>query len=222
MTTSYASGRTFEPTDTSPQARRDDEQARVIAVLADIATMVEHSGGREPASIACCFVGDARTPMARTLLLTAALLGMDIRVAAPRALWPWDEIITLAQDMAARTGAGVLVTSDAGHAVLGADFLCTDRWAGAVASCTPPDEAELRLFRVTEELLEATGRPGVAFLHLSAALPPAAGAGILRPRDLIPGSGAEVADAVLGSGNSLLFMQAVNRAQAAQAYGPKD
>ena len=53
-------------------------------MLADILTMTEHHPGPFE-EIAYCFLGDGRDNVARSLLVTGALLGMDARIAAPRA-----------------------------------------------------------------------------------------------------------------------------------------
>ena len=47
--------------------------------------------------------GYAAWPMARSLLVTGALLGLDVRIAAPRELWPPDEVVGMAQDLAAES-----------------------------------------------------------------------------------------------------------------------
>lgn len=51
-------------------------------MLADILTMVEHRP-QPPACISYAFLGDGRRNVARSLLVTGALLGMDVRIAAP-------------------------------------------------------------------------------------------------------------------------------------------
>jgi ornithine carbamoyltransferase len=51
-------------------------------MLADVLTMMEHRPGPVEA-ISYCFVGDGRDNVARSLLVTGALLGMDVRIAAP-------------------------------------------------------------------------------------------------------------------------------------------
>ena len=60
-------------------------------MLADMLTMRDHSTRALP-EVAYCYLGDARNNTANSLLVTGALLGMDVRVAAPAALWPSDEV----------------------------------------------------------------------------------------------------------------------------------
>ena len=40
-----------------------------------------------------CYLGDARFNMANSYLVGGAKLGMDVRIAAPKSLWPADEIV---------------------------------------------------------------------------------------------------------------------------------
>ena len=43
-----------------------------------------------------CYLGDARFNMADSYLVGGAKLGMDVRIASPKSLWPRDEIVELA------------------------------------------------------------------------------------------------------------------------------
>ena len=61
-------------------------------MLADVLTMREHSN-KPLEQIAYAFLGDARNNMGRSLLETGAMLGMDVRIVAPKELWPADEFI---------------------------------------------------------------------------------------------------------------------------------
>src|SRR6478672_11964835 len=53
--------------------------------LCDALTMREHAGKRDE-QIAYAYVGDARFNMGNSLLVTGALLGMDVRIVAPSSL----------------------------------------------------------------------------------------------------------------------------------------
>src|SRR6195952_3174616 len=96
-------------------------------MLADVLTMTEHHDGPLE-DIAYCFLGDGRNNVARSLLVTGALLGMDVRIAAPAALQPPVDVIDIAQTLAAASGARVLITDDVRRAVRGAHCLYTDVW----------------------------------------------------------------------------------------------
>src|SRR4029453_7614561 len=50
--------------------------------------------------VAFCYLGDARFNMADSYLVDGAKLGMDIRIASPRSLWPREEFVDLARSVA--------------------------------------------------------------------------------------------------------------------------
>src|SRR4051794_11685366 len=80
-------------------------------ILADFLTFREHLG-RPLEDVSFCYLGDARFNMADSYLIGGAKLGMDVRVASPRQLWPSDEIAGRARAIAAETGATITITDD--------------------------------------------------------------------------------------------------------------
>jgi ornithine carbamoyltransferase len=180
--------------------------------LADVMTMVEHAG--KPADqIAFAYVGDSRYNIGNSLLVTGAILGMDVRIVAPPSLQNWPHIIDQARALGARSGARITVTDDLA-ALEGIDFIYTDVW---VSMGEPKDVWLERLpmllpYRVTPELLARTGNPNVKFLHCLPAfhdLNTSMGAEIMRSAGI--SDGLEVADAVFESEASIVFDQAENR-----------
>ena len=53
-------------------------------MLADFLTMIEHSRGRPIQDTAYCYMGDARSNMGHSLLVMGAIMGADVRIAAPK------------------------------------------------------------------------------------------------------------------------------------------
>jgi ornithine carbamoyltransferase len=135
-------------------------------ILADFLTIREHVP-KPLDEVAFCYLGDARFNMADTYLVGGAKLGMDVRIAAPKSLWPSGEFQNLARDIADETGAKITITEDVAEAVKGADVLFTDVWV----SMGEPDEvwAErielLRPYQVNAETMKLTGNPDVKFMH---------------------------------------------------------
>ncbi|MFR9798181.1 ornithine carbamoyltransferase [Streptomyces sp. MS06] len=180
--------------------------------LCDVFTMREHSA-KPLTDISFCYLGDARNNMGNSLLSMGALLGMDVRIAAPRTLWPDDQLVATCRLLAARTGARITVTEDVETAVHGADFLHTDVW---VSMGEPADTWGERIdlllpYQVNAKTLAATGNPDVRFMHC---LPSLHDAGTALGRDLLAGydlNGLEVTDEVFSSPASLVFDQAENR-----------
>src|SRR5438034_9037511 len=93
-------------------------------ILADFLTIREHVP-KPLNEVSFCYLGDARFNMADTYLVGGAKLGMDVRIAAPKSLWPSDEFQTLARELAAETGAEITITEDVAAAVAGCDVLLT-------------------------------------------------------------------------------------------------
>src|SRR5882757_1390389 len=96
-------------------------------ILADFLTFREHID-KPLSEVVFCYLGDARFNMADTYLIGGAKLGMDVRIAAPQALWPRDEVVELAHQIAADTDAAITITDDVALAVKGCDVLLTDVW----------------------------------------------------------------------------------------------
>ncbi|MFC5910073.1 ornithine carbamoyltransferase [Streptacidiphilus monticola] len=181
-------------------------------MLADFLTVQEHSG-KPLREIALAYLGDARNNMGNSLLVTGALLGIDIRIVAPRELWPTEEVRAAAQALAAESGARITLTEDADGGVAGADFLYTDVWV----SMGEPKEvwAEriklLTPYQISMDTIRATGNPDVKFLHC---LPAFHDLGTEVARQLHATTGMtelEVTDEVFESRHSIVFDQAENR-----------
>jgi ornithine carbamoyltransferase len=135
-------------------------------MLADVLTMREHAS-KPLEQVAYAFMGDARNNMGRSLLETGAMLGMDVRIVAPRSLWPDDEFIAHHQQRAAQTGARIAVTDDVAAGVQGVDFIHTDVWVSmGEAHEVWAERIELLMpYQVNAAVINATGNPNVKFMH---------------------------------------------------------
>ena len=181
-------------------------------MLADLLTMREHCD-KPLNEIAYAYVGDARYNMGNSLLLAGALLGMDVRIGAPKALLPSADIIAKAQAIAAETGARVLLTEDVAEAVNGVDFVHTDVWVsmGEPAEVWRERIELLKDYRVTPELMAASHNPKVKFMHCLPAFhnrETKVGEWIYETFGL---NGVEVTEEVFESPASIVFDQAENR-----------
>jgi ornithine carbamoyltransferase len=135
-------------------------------ILADFLTFREHVP-KPLNEVAFCYLGDARFNMANTYLVGAAKLGMDVRIAAPKSLWPHDDVVTLANGLAAETAARIAITEDVAEAVAGCDVLLTDVWVsmGEPAEAWGERIELLNPYQVDAETMAATGNPDVKFMH---------------------------------------------------------
>ncbi|TQJ86064.1 ornithine carbamoyltransferase [Streptomyces sp. SLBN-31] len=180
--------------------------------LCDVFTMREHSP-KPLTDISYCYLGDGRNNMANSLLSMGSLLGMDVRIAAPAALWPDRGLVADCRWFGERTGARITVTEDVDTAVRGADFLHTDVW---VSMGEPADTWRERIdlllpYQVSAGTLAATGNPDVRFMHCLPALHDhrtRLGHQLLDTYGL---DGLEVTDEVFSSPASIVFDQAENR-----------
>jgi len=181
-------------------------------VLADVMTMQEHNP-RPLTEIAYCYMGEARFNMGNSLMVGGALFGMDFRIAAPRALWPEEELVERCRGIADETGARITLSESVEEGVAGADFLHTDVWV----SMGEPDSvwAErvelLKPYQVNQEVVELTGKGDTKFMHCLPAF---------HNRDTTIGDevyqkfgldGLEVTEEVFESASSVVFDQAENR-----------
>ncbi|MFF9086637.1 ornithine carbamoyltransferase [Streptomyces sp. NPDC014991] len=181
-------------------------------MLADVLTMTEHSA-KPLRKITFAYLGDARFNMGNSYLVTGALLGMDVRIVAPKPYWPAQEIIDHAHDLAASSGARITLTEEVAEGVAGADFVATDVWV----SMGEPKEVwserikALAPYAVTMDVLRATGNPDVRFLHC---LPAFHDLGTEVGREIHDRHGLtalEVTDEVFESAHSVVFDEAENR-----------
>ncbi len=187
-------------------------EAHPTQVLADLLTMQEHT--RKPLEdVSFCFLGDVGYNMADSLMVGAAKLGMDMRLAGPKQFWPkearMDQILAVAQD----NGANIFITEDVQAAVSGCDFLYTDVWVSMGES---PDlwgeRIELMLpYQVNSHVMAMTGNPYSQFMHCLPALhntDTKLGKEIYKKYGL---EALEVTDEVFESKASIVFDQAENR-----------
>jgi ornithine carbamoyltransferase len=181
-------------------------------MLADLLTMTEH-GAKPLEATGYAYLGDARNNMGNSSLVTGALLGMDVRIVAPRALWPDEAVVARAREAAAATGACVTLTEDVAEGVRGVDFVSTDVWVsmGELAGVWEERIGLLRPYAVTMDVLRATGNDDVRFLHC---LPAFHDLGTAVGREIHERFGLEyleVSDEVFESAHSVVFDQAENR-----------
>ncbi|MBO3752864.1 ornithine carbamoyltransferase [Streptosporangiaceae bacterium NEAU-GS5] len=181
-------------------------------MLADILTMTDHTA-KPLEQISYCYLGDARNNTANSLLVTGALLGMDVRICGPEALWPTDHVVNLAADLAAVSGARLDVTSDPTKAVAGADFLYTDVWLsmGEPAATWGERIGRLLPYQVNAAAMKATGNPQVKFMHCLPALHNTDTAIGRQLREAHGLDALEVTEEVFESPASIVFDQAENR-----------
>ncbi|NNN31159.1 ornithine carbamoyltransferase [Streptomyces sp. S3(2020)] len=181
-------------------------------MLADVLTMTEHSS-KPVGEIAFAYLGDARFNMGNSYLITGALLGMDVRIVAPKTYWPAQDIVERARQLAVDSGARITLTESLQEGVVGADFVATDVWVSMGEPKEVWDEriTALAPYAVTMDVLRATGNADVKFLHC---LPAFHDLGTKVGQEIYDSHGLEsleVTDEVFESAHSVVFDEAENR-----------
>jgi ornithine carbamoyltransferase len=181
-------------------------------ILADFLTMIEH-GDKPLNKMVLCYLGDARYNMGNSLMVGSAKMGIDFRIAAPKAYQPSEELVVKCHAIAKETGARITITENVDEAVKGADFLYTDVWVSMGENDSVWEERIrlLKPFQVNMKVIERTGNPSVKFLHCLPAFhnrETKVGEDIFRKFGL---DGMEVTEDVFESEYSIVFAEAENR-----------
>ena len=180
--------------------------------LADMLTMRECCN-KPLCKQTLAYLGDARYNMGNSLMVGSALLGLDFRSVAPKALWTSDEVFETATRIAKTTGARITRTESVPEGVKDCDFLSTDVWV----SMGEPDSVWkerielLTPYRVDAAAMEMTGNADCKFLHC---LPSFHNRDTTVGEDIYQRFGIEcmeVSDDVFESPKNMAFEEAENR-----------
>jgi ornithine carbamoyltransferase len=126
-------------------------------MIADFMTIKENFGHLE--GLTLVYVGDGRNNMANSLLVTSAILGVNVRICSPKDLFPSDEVVQYAEKFAKESGAKIMITDDVDKGVHDANILYTDVWV----SMGEEDKFEERVnmlkpYQVNMEMIGKTGQ----------------------------------------------------------------
>lgn len=132
--------------------------------LADVMT-IEENVSKLLNQVKLVFCGDTRNNVAYCLMYICAKMGMSYVGFGPQELAPAPEVLARCEAVAKETGATFTISSN--PAVLaGADAIYTDIWASMGEEDKIPERVQLLTpYRVTTELMKATGNPECIFLH---------------------------------------------------------
>ncbi|KNH10775.1 ornithine carbamoyltransferase [Vibrio cyclitrophicus] len=182
-------------------------------ILADFLTMIEHGRGKRLHQISFAYLGDARNNMGNSLLVGAAKMGMDIRLIAPKAFWPEEQLVEECHAIAQNTGAKITLTEDVAEGVKDCDFLYTDVWVSMGEAPEAWDErvAVMTPYQVNMDVIKLTGNPQVKFMHCLPAFHNNETVIGQQVADKYGMNGLEVTDEVFESDYSIVFDEAENR-----------
>ncbi len=181
-------------------------------ILADLMTMEEHCS-KPIENISFCYLGDARYNMGNSLLVGAAIMGMDVRICAPQGFQPDEDLTAQCLEIAEKSGAKITITDCVEKGVNEVDFLYTDVWV----SMGEPEEAwnerisTMKPYQINNRVIELTKNSKIKFMHCLPAF---------HNRETVLGKeifekygmdGLEVTEDVFESEYSVVFDEAENR-----------
>ena len=180
-------------------------------ILADFLTIKEHFGRLE--GIKLVYMGDARYNMGNSLMVGAAIMGVDFTACCPEKYFPSAELREKCLALAKQSGATLSFETDPEKAVKNADVIYTDVWVSLGEPIEVWQERinDLAPYQVNSELMAKTGKSETVFMHCLPAyhdLKTAVGRemGEKFCRDAM-----EVTDEVFESEASIVFAEAENR-----------
>lgn len=186
-------------------------------MLADFMTLKEEWGTLEGKTLT--FMGDAQNNVASDLLVTGALLGVNINIVAPKSRLPQEKVVTMAKEYAQQTGATIQLSSEIDNTIYQTDALYTDVWfsMGEPENVIEERVAMLKPYQVNMSIIKKVQNPNVKVLHCLPAFhntQTKVGNEVYQKYGL---SEMEITDEVFNSSYSIIFMQAENRLHSIKA-----
>jgi ornithine carbamoyltransferase len=159
--------------------------------LADYFTLEEKFGALKGLKIA--YVGDGNN-VCHSLLILAARLGVNLRIATPANYAPAPDVLSDAKRAAKETRARIELFTNPSEAVAGAQAVYTDSWTSMGFEAEEKVRRNVfKAYQVNRKLMEQAA-PGAFFMHC-----------------LPAHRGAEVTDEVLDGPTSIVLKQSENR-----------
>jgi len=140
------------------------DQFHPTQMLADLMTIEENFGRLEGLNFV--FMGDGRNNVANSLMIACAKMGVNYTVCAPEELFPADDLVARAKEIASESGSTVTLTDNVEEGTKGAHTIYTDIW---VSMGEPEEVWETRIkllkpFQVTKAVMD-NADPDAIFLH---------------------------------------------------------
>lgn len=133
-------------------------------MLADLLTIEENFGHLK--GLKFTYMGDARNNVANSLMIACVKMGMHFTACSPKHLFPTEDLVKAAKEIAAETGGSVTLTEDVKTGTSGAHVLYTDIWV----SMGEPDnvwEERIKLlkpYQVNKAAMQNADKDAI-FLH---------------------------------------------------------
>ncbi len=186
------------------------DQFHPTQMLADLLTIEEKFGRLKGLNFT--YFGDARNNMGNSLMVACAKMGLNFTACAPKELFPAEDLVQTARDIAKENGCTVTLTEDITQGASGADIIYTDIWV----SMGEPDsvwETRIKLlspYQVNSRIMDMAA-PDAVFMHC---LPSFHDTNTTIGAEIAEKFGIpemEVTDEVFESKRSVVFDEAENR-----------
>ncbi len=179
-------------------------------MLADALTIKEEFGSLKGKTL--CFCGDARNNVGNSLMVMCSKLGMNFVCAAPKELFPNEELVRECEAICKETGASIRLETDIMKATKDVDVLYTDVWVsmGEPMELWEKRISQLKDYQVNKKVLN-NAKDNVIFLHC---LPSFHNIDTTIGKEIYEKFGLtemEVTDEVFESSHSRVFEEAENR-----------
>jgi len=159
--------------------------------LGDLYSIKEKKSGLDDLKLV--FIGDGNN-VVHSLLYGCAKLGLNLTVATPAKHGPKKEVIAQAQEIAATSGAKIVLSNDAAGAASGADVIYTDVWMSMGQESEYKKKVRyFKGFQVNQKIV-SQAKSDCLVMHC-----------------LPAHRGEEITDEVIDGPNSIVYEQAENR-----------
>ncbi|BBI01291.1 ornithine carbamoyltransferase [Buchnera aphidicola (Nipponaphis monzeni)] len=184
-------------------------------LLADLLTIQENSFKNKPLSeISWAYIGDTRNNIGYSILEATVLMGLDLRLIAPKKYWPDKDFLNKCILQGKKSNAKILCTEDIETGVNNVDYIYTDVWIsmGDSKNIWYDKICDLKKYQVNSKVLSLTKNINTQILHCLPALHNSQtiiGNYLSNKYDL--NDGVEITNEMFKSKNSIVFKQAENR-----------
>ena len=187
------------------------DQFHPTQMLADLLTIEEKFGYLK--GINFTFMGDARNNMGNSLMIACAKMGLNFTACAPKELFPAEELVKIARQIAEENGCSITLTDDVEKGTYNADVIYTDIWVsmGESEELYPVRVKALSPYKVTTKMMKDTGNDKCLFMHCLPSYHDFETSVAKDMRDRLGLDIREVEDEVFRSENSVVFDEAENR-----------
>ncbi len=122
-------------------------------MIADFMTIKENFGALND-SLTLVYMGDGRNNVANSLLVTGAILGVNVHIITAKSLFPDSLVQNIAKKFARKSGARLIITDSLNEGLKGANIIYTDVWVSMGENNWKEKIKLLKPYQVTMNIME--------------------------------------------------------------------